>query len=117
MKIVLLADTDISRTKGLMFHKPLDIEECAFFEFPASGKPSFWNKNVDFPIALIFCDKDSKIKDIKKLNANQTECVSPSNYDIKYVIETHIDIPKKHNIKKDDIVIFDGKEVKFKKQD
>ena len=98
-----------------MFHKPLSIKECAFFNFPASGKHSFWNKNVDFPISLIFCEKNGKVKDIKTLKAHQTQCVTPDTYDIRYVVETHIDAPKKYNIKKDDILSFDDEEIKFKK--
>ena len=113
MKIILIADSDLKRTKGLMFHDPLEIDECAFFTFPREGKHSFWNNNVSFPISLLFCNKDKKIIDIKDLKEQQKKSISPSSYDVKYVIETHIDAPKKYDFKKGDIlnILIDKKEV------
>ncbi len=113
MKVVLVANTDLSRTKGLMFHQGLQEDECAFFDFPITGKHFFWNKNVDFPISLIFCGKNGEVKDVKYLQAQQTESVSPDSYDIKYVIEAHVDAPKKHGIGKGKIMKFKEKEVSF----
>ena len=104
MKIILIADTDYKRTKGLMFHKPLEKNECAVFDFPREGKHSFWNNNVDFPISLIFCKKDGTVEDIKTLQAQQRSAVAPDSYDIKYVIETHIDAPKEYRIKQGSVV-------------
>jgi uncharacterized membrane protein (UPF0127 family) len=111
MDIVLFADTDMKRTRGLMFHRPLDKNECAFFDFPYEGKHSFWNKNVDFPISLIFCNKKGEVVDIKKLKAQQLDPVSPINYNIKYVIEAHEDCPKLYNIKKGTRLKIEKKEV------
>ncbi|HUS49757.1 MAG TPA: DUF192 domain-containing protein [Candidatus Paceibacterota bacterium] len=113
MNIVLFANNDLSRAKGLMFHRPLLKRECAFFNFPAVGKHAFWNKNVDFPISLVFCGKDGTVKDVKTLEAQQRECVSSENYDIKYVIETHIEAPSLYKIKKGSIMKLKDKEILF----
>ena len=99
MKLRFIADSDLKRMKGLMFQKPLEIDECALFSFPYEGKHSFWNKNVDFPITVIFCDKNKNIIDVKKLEAQQKSGVSPKSYNVKYVLETHADLYNK--IKKD----------------
>jgi len=114
MKIILHANDDMTRMKGLMFHRPITHKECAFFTFQREGQHSFWNKNVDFPISLIFCDKEGVVRDIKKLGAQQLEGVRPESYDIKYVIEAHENAPVMYGIKmgkkiklKDDEVDFD----------
>ena len=116
MKIILIADTDLKRTRGLMHHRPLEKNECAFFDFPREGKHSFWNNNVDFPISLIFCDKDKNVIDIKKLEAQQKTSVAPDSFNTKYVIETHEQAPKEYNIRKGSVldILVEEKEVKIK---
>ena len=116
MKIILVADTDLKRTRGLMHHRPLEKNECAFFDFPREGKHSFWNNNVDFPISLIFCDKEGKVIDIKRLEAQQKTSVSPDSFDTKYVIETHEHAPKEYNIKNGSVIniMLEQKEIFFK---
>ncbi len=104
MKIILIADTENSRMKGLMHHRPLEENECALFDFPYEGKHSFWNKNVNFPISLVFCKKNGSVIDIKYLKAQQKTSVSPNTFDTKYVIEAHINAPKTYNIRKGSIV-------------
>lgn len=114
MKVILLADTDMKRTRGLMHHRPLEKHECALFDFPREGKHSFWNNNVDFPISLIFCKADGSVVDIKHLDAQQKTGVAPDSYDVKYVIEAHKDFPKESGIEKGSAAIIKDGEVIFK---
>lgn len=98
LKIRFNAKKQDELSKGLMFHKPLDKEECALFSFNNPGEYSFWNKNVSFPISLLFCDENYKIQHIGHLDANQEKpCGSKYPY-TKYVIEGHSDLPNEHNI-------------------
>lgn len=84
--------------KGLMFSNPLAIDECAFFQFNHLSDHSFWNKNVSFPITLLFLDENFEIRNIGKLDAHQeTPCKSNYPY-IKYVIEGHKDLCKENAI-------------------
>jgi len=98
MKIILLADNNEKRENGLMFHRPLNEDECALFNFNHPGKYCFWNKNVSFPISLIFCNANKEIVDIKKLDAQQKEAVYPDSNEVFHVVEAHIDAPKKYNL-------------------
>lgn len=99
MKIILLADNNLTRAKGLMGHRPLSKDECAYFYFQREGSPSFWNKNVSFPISLIFLDKAGKVEDIKYLEAHQHSSVVPSSKNVRQVIEAHKDAPEIYKIK------------------
>lgn len=116
LKITLLADTSLTRELGLMCRFPLEKTECAFFDFKRAGKFSFWNKNVSFPISVIFCDEDFSIRDIGYLEENQLKPISSKTSDIRYVIEAHKDLPKDLDLRvgdkftvKDYEVLFDGK--------
>lgn len=113
LKVRFIADNYLSRSLGLMNQAALEENECAFFKFDRIGKHSFWNKNVAFPISLLFCDSNKVVKDIKYLDAQQLNSVSPSSYDIRYVVEAHVDAPNKHDIKKGTKVVIDGDTIKF----
>jgi uncharacterized membrane protein (UPF0127 family) len=98
LKIRFIAKQADELAKGLMFAKPLEIEECAFFIFPQPGEHSFWNKNVDFPISLIYLDENFEVRNIGELKAHQ-EKPNRSEYPyIKYVIEGHHLLPLEKNI-------------------
>lgn len=99
MKVVLVADDEVTMAKGLMGHRPLDKDECAYFYFDQEERPSFWNKNVSFPISLIFLNSKGIVEDIKYLEAEQTSLVSPDSKKIKQVIEAHKDAPEIFKIK------------------
>jgi uncharacterized membrane protein (UPF0127 family) len=106
--IALLADTDGKRKKGLMYSSPLNDNECALFIFPKKANHSFWNRNVSYPLDIIFCDDNFKIVEIKKMNKFSDKPCSANNNNVKYVIEmTHGSL--KPEIKKGDKVVFDGR--------
>lgn len=99
LNIKLLCSTHEAQRKGLMFHEPLSLYDCAFFIFNHLDNHSFWNKNVSFPISLCFLDENFKIQDIGELKEHQ-ETPCRSKYPLtKYVVEGHIDLPKELNIK------------------
>ena len=93
-----IANDNKSRTKGLMFAKPLEDLEVAFFEFDNPDCYSFWNKNVDFALSLAFLNNDMEIVDIKDLEEQSTKSVSPKSNSVKYVVEAKKGEFSKHNI-------------------
>lgn len=113
MKVRLVADNNVTRSMGLMNQKPLHEDECAYFYFDNPGRHSFWNKNVDFPISLIFCDKEGKVEDIKYLKAQQLNGVYPDSNKIVHVVEAHFEAPEKFKIKKGSNIKVRNNEVFF----
>ena len=116
INIILIADNELTRQMGLMHRKPLKKTECAFFNFPREGKHSFWNKNVDFPISLIFCDSEQKVQDVKFLEAQQLNSVTSDSFDIKYVIEAHKEAPSLFDIKKGAKAVIENNSIIFKEE-
>lgn len=104
--IVLYASNAEKREKGLMFTKPLNQDECALFVFPRAADHTFWNKNVSYPLSLIFCDSKNNVVAIKYMDANSTKPCRANNSNIKYVIEM-IDGAEK-NIHINDILVIDN---------
>jgi len=95
LKIRFIAKTQDELSKGLMHSNPLDIDESALFTFPYASNHSFWNKNVNFPISLIFLDDNFQVKHIGKLDANQEKACRSGYPLIKHVLEGHHNLPKK----------------------
>lgn len=103
--VILLADNDYKRTKGLMHHKPLGKFDVAYFVFPQEDCHSFWNKNVDFPLSLAFLDKDNCIVDFKDMEKQSARSVSPDSNKIKFVVEANKGLFDKLNIKKGNFLL------------
>lgn len=62
---VEIADTDSQRQRGLMFREGLSDNQGMLFIFEKEEKHNFWMKNMQFPLDIIWIDKDNKIVDIK----------------------------------------------------
>ena len=86
--IILYASNDEKREKGLMFTKPLNKDECALFSFPRVADHAFWNKNVSYPLDLVFCNANNEVIAIKHMEAGSTKSCRANNANVKYVIET-----------------------------
>lgn len=86
LNIKYFCTDEYSRQQGLMKKPKLKLLECAFFIFPIEQNLSFWNKNVDFDIYLIFADSNNNILCHKKLLAHQESPVYSCGQ-AKYVIE------------------------------
>lgn len=88
--------------RGLMHSSPLDMDECAMFAFNQPGEYSFWNKNVDYPISLLFLDDKFQVKNIGKLDAQQEKPCRSEFPLTKYVIEGHAEMPAEYGIQIED---------------
>ena len=61
-----VADNPRSRTKGLMNELSMPKNEGVLFVFPFEMKPSFWMKNMKFPLDILFINDDDVIVYIVK---------------------------------------------------
>jgi uncharacterized membrane protein (UPF0127 family) len=113
LDIRFVAKTNEDLAKGLMYSKPLLNNECAFFIFKHLDDHSFWNKNVDFPISLLFLDENFQIKDIGKLEAHQEKPCRSGYPMIKYVLEGHVDLPVENDIKVNDYCLPGNDKIKI----
>ena len=87
-RIVLFANDDSSRAKGLMHTDPIPEDHCALFVFPRVADHSFWNHNVSYPLSITFCDSNLRVLAIRDMDAMSREACSAGNTAVKYVIET-----------------------------
>jgi uncharacterized membrane protein (UPF0127 family) len=74
---VRVADTDETKELGLSYFKLLPEKQGMLFVFPQLGIYSFWMKDMNFPLDIIWLDENFKIVD-RLINAD------PSTYPETY---------------------------------
>lgn len=102
------AETREEREQGLSGRTELKEDESLLFIFDYSGIYSFWMKDMNFPIDMIWIGENGEIVYIKK-NAEPSsypEAFTPTG-NAKYVLETVSGFADKNNIKVGDKVEFD----------
>lgn len=103
-----IADTGPLREKGLMFREGLKDDEAMLFVFDQVCLPSFWMKNVKFPLDIIWIDSDKKIVGIKEeAPVCEQGCeVYPPAKECKFALEVNAGFVRKNNLKIGDSVNF-----------
>lgn len=102
-----LAYTPETQEKGLSGRKELKKDESMLFVFNHTDQYSFWMKDMNFPIDIIWIGEDLRVVYIKKDAKPESypEAFTP-NQDAKYVLEVFSSFSEKNNLKVGDRVEF-----------
>ena len=102
---VEIADTELLRGRGLSGHAPLKSFEGMLFLFQEDGYPSFWMKDMLFPIDIVWISREGRI-------VHAIEGLSPDTYPTtfktpevaRYVLELPAGFLEAHRVKTGDFV-------------
>jgi len=84
-----IAQGEYETQTGLMYRKSMRQDRGMLFIFPNETMRSFYMKNTEFPIDIIFINKDREVVNIQK-NAKPLDPTSlPSSGPVKYVLEVN----------------------------
>ena len=105
---VNLATTDAAREQGLSGRENLKEDEGMLFVFDYPDKYSFWMKDMNFPIDMIWIGENKEIIYIKRDARPESfpESYGPTA-DSKYVLEIVSGLSSKNNFKEGDKVKFE----------
>lgn len=98
----------MQRERGLMFRKYLAPDEGMFFILGDEGAHSFWMKNMQFSLDIIWIDENKAIVEIMQ-NVPPCSEVCPDfipQRKAKFVLEVNAGFTQKNQIKVGDIVEF-----------
>jgi uncharacterized membrane protein (UPF0127 family) len=87
-RIVLLCDTDKTRTTGLQGFRGLTADEAALFVFPKPEIVKFWMGDVAYPIDIIFVGPSKKVLKVYRDCRPGSLEYYPSVAPIQWVVET-----------------------------
>lgn len=95
-----VAKTDVERQKGLSGTLKLREDQAMLFVFGSDSKWSIWMKDMNYPIDIVWLDKDKKVVYIVKNAPPESypyETFQPKE-DARYVIEFPAGIAEKKKI-------------------
>ncbi|MGO4918130.1 DUF192 domain-containing protein [Maribacter spongiicola] len=83
------AETDYETQTGLMYRKGMDNNQGMLFIFPDERMHSFYMKNTEFPLDIIYIKEDLKIASFQENAQPLNESGLSSLVPIKYVLEVN----------------------------
>lgn len=110
-----IADTPQKQAKGLMYIKRLPEDYGMIFLFSRAELRSFWMKNVEIPLDIIFI-RDKKIITIYKnveVDNQEKNTLYKSAFKSDCVIEVNAGFCDKYNVKPGDAILL-GRSVQYK---
>ncbi|MHB1316976.1 MAG: DUF192 domain-containing protein [Minisyncoccota bacterium] len=100
-----IADTISLRERGLSYRKNLALNTGMLFVFDTPGVLKFWMKDMNFPIDIIWFDKDKKVVHIEhSLSPETYPNVYGPTIPTQYVIEIPVGDVEKIGLKVGDII-------------
>ncbi len=105
---VQIADSEPRRVRGLMFQEELPLDQGMIFVFKEPGLYSLWMLNMQFPLDMIWFDKDGNVVHIEKnvppcktvVEITGCQSVVPDG-EASYILEVTTGFVEQNNINKD----------------
>lgn len=93
-----IADTDYERQTGLMYRPYMEDNQAMLFIFPNTDYRSFFMKNTEIPLDIIYFDQDGQLVNIVENAKPYDENSLPSTAPAKYVLEVNAGLSRKLGI-------------------
>ncbi|MBO0321870.1 DUF192 domain-containing protein [Muricauda sp. CAU 1633] len=101
-----IADTDYETQTGLMYRASMEENQAMLFVFPTEAMHSFYMKNTEFPLDIIYIDGNQKIASFQKNAQPYDESGLTSKVPIKYVLEVNAGLSDQIGLQVGDSISF-----------
>lgn len=101
-----IADNDYQIQTGLMYRKSMQNDRGMLFIFPEDAPRSFYMKNTEFSLDIIFINSKNKVVSIQKNAQPLDESSLPSTGPAQYVLEINAGLTSSWNLKAGDSIAF-----------
>ena len=101
-----IANTEYETQTGLMYRKGMEQDQGMFFVFDYTGMHSFYMKNTEFAIDIIFDDEELHVASFKDNAQPLDETGISSQVPIKYVLEVNAGLREKWGLAVGDSISF-----------
>ena len=103
---VEFAETDYEVQTGLMYRSSMKDDQSMLFIFPDVAMHSFYMKNTEFPLDILFIDENQKIASFQKNAQPLNESSLSSKVPVKYVLEINAGLANQWNLMEGDSISF-----------
>lgn len=104
-----IAETDYETQTGLMYRSSMEKNQGMLFIFPSEAMHSFYMKNTEFPLDIIYIDGNRKIASFQKNAQPYDESGLTSKVPIKYVLEVNAGLSDEMGLQVGDSISFTRK--------
>ncbi|WP_289042534.1 DUF192 domain-containing protein [uncultured Zobellia sp.] len=101
-----IADSEYETQTGLMYRKSMKTNRGMLFIFPDVAAHSFYMKNTEFPLDLIFIKEDMTITNFHENAQPLNESSLPSAGPVQYVLEVNAGLVQNFGLQPGDSVAF-----------
>jgi hypothetical protein len=95
---IQVAKDEFDRELGLMFRKGMEENQGMLFIFPDVQVRSFWMRNTEIPLDMLFISESSVIINIAKNTTPYSDASYASTGPAKYVLEVNGGFADRHDI-------------------
>ncbi|MGD1947749.1 MAG: DUF192 domain-containing protein [Croceivirga sp.] len=103
---VEFAETDYEVQTGLMYRQSMENHQGMLFVFPDVAMHSFYMKNTEFALDIIYIDENQKIASFQKNAQPLNETSLSSKVPIKYVLEVNAGLSDQWHLMEGDSITF-----------
>ncbi|MEM9000438.1 MAG: DUF192 domain-containing protein [Bacteroidota bacterium] len=104
-----IAESDYETQTGLMYRESMDDSQAMLFIFSDVAIHSFYMKNTQIPLDIIFIDEKLKIASVQENTNPNDETSLSSQVPVKYVLEINAGLTKKWQLEPGDSIVFQRK--------
>ncbi len=101
-----IAETEYETQTGLMYRSSMEENQAMLFIFPEEAMHSFYMKNTEFPLDIIYIDGNQKIASFQKNAQPYDESGLTSKVPIKYVLEVNAGLSDQMGLQVGDSISF-----------
>lgn len=101
-----IAETEYETSTGLMYRKNLDDKQAMFFIFDYVGMHSFYMKNTEIALDIIFIDDEQRVASFKDNAQPLDESGISSRFPIQYVLEVNAGLREKWGLAVGDSIAY-----------
>ena len=101
-----IADNDYETETGLMYRKGMDDDQGMLFVFPDQAMHSFYMKNTEFPLDIIFIKNDMTITSLQENAQPLSETGLSSQVPVQYVLELKAGLVERWGLKVGDSISY-----------
>jgi len=99
-----IAESEYETQTGLMYRHSMENNQAMLFIFKESQTRSFYMKNTEFALDIIFINSKKEIVNIQKNAIPYDKASLPSEGPIKYVLEINAGLSDIWNLEKGDLI-------------
>lgn len=101
-----IADNDYETETGLMYRQGMDDDKGMLFVFPDQAMHSFYMKNTEFPLDILFIKSDMKVASIQENAQPLSESSLSSKVPVQFVLEVNAGLVEEWGLKVGDSISY-----------